>query len=130
MVSFEMANKVDNGGTCLLFWLFVMVAGAGIGIFIYAKKQECAYVDAAKRIVNKAHALTLRLCCKSKSPLSDDDTSNESGADTMTEPDCLRFACPHCGQHFEADCEIVGMKVDCPQCGKSFTVPTVGAGGD
>ena len=35
----------------------------------------------------------------------------------------FKFSCPHCGQHIEVDCDMIGMGVDCPTCGKPFTVP-------
>lgn len=35
----------------------------------------------------------------------------------------FKFACPHCGQHLEAEPDWVGMEVECPTCGKAITVP-------
>ena len=35
----------------------------------------------------------------------------------------FKFACPHCGQHLEAEPDWVGMEVECPTCGKVITVP-------
>ena len=35
----------------------------------------------------------------------------------------FKFACPHCGQHLEAESDWVGMEVECPRCGKAITVP-------
>lgn len=34
------------------------------------------------------------------------------------------FACPHCGQHLEAESDMVGMKLECPSCGKPLVVPS------
>ena len=33
------------------------------------------------------------------------------------------FVCPHCGQHLEAEPDMVGMEFDCPGCGKVLAVP-------
>ena len=33
------------------------------------------------------------------------------------------FPCVFCGQHLEADPDMVGMKFDCPGCGRPLTVP-------
>ena len=41
----------------------------------------------------------------------------------MTEENCIKFACPNCGQHIEADSDMVGMDLDCPVCGHPFRVP-------
>ena len=35
----------------------------------------------------------------------------------------FKFACPHCGQHLEAEPDWVGMEVECPSCGKAIIVP-------
>lgn len=35
----------------------------------------------------------------------------------------FKFACPHCGQHLEAEPDMVGMELECPSCGKAITVP-------
>ena len=35
----------------------------------------------------------------------------------------FKFACPHCGQHLEAEPDMVGMELECPSCGKTITVP-------
>ena len=35
----------------------------------------------------------------------------------------FKFACPHCGQHLEAEPDWAGMEVECPTCGKAITVP-------
>ena len=35
----------------------------------------------------------------------------------------FKFACPHCGQHLEAESDWVGMECECPECGKAITVP-------
>jgi len=34
----------------------------------------------------------------------------------------MRFECKHCGQHFEADEEMIGQSMQCQTCGKTFTV--------
>jgi len=34
----------------------------------------------------------------------------------------MKFACPHCQQHLEADDTFLGTTVDCPTCGKPFVV--------
>lgn len=38
----------------------------------------------------------------------------------------LKFTCPHCGQHLDAEHDMVGMEFDCPACGQPLTVPEVG----
>ena len=35
----------------------------------------------------------------------------------------FKFSCPHCGQHIEVDCDMIGMGVNCPTCGQPFSVP-------
>ena len=45
---------------------------------------------------------------------------------TMTGEKILKFTCPQCGQHLEADYDMVGMVLDCPGCGQSFQVPGIG----
>jgi hypothetical protein len=35
----------------------------------------------------------------------------------------FKFACPHCGQHLEAEPNWAGMECECPGCGKTMTVP-------
>ena len=39
----------------------------------------------------------------------------------------LRFACPQCGQEFEAEDNFVGTKVKCSECDTRFFVPENGA---
>ena len=38
----------------------------------------------------------------------------------------VKFTCPHCGQHLDAEHDMVGMEFDCPACGQPLTVPEVG----
>ncbi len=35
----------------------------------------------------------------------------------------FKFACPHCGQHLEAEPDWEGMESECPECGETLTVP-------
>ena len=35
----------------------------------------------------------------------------------------FKFACPHCGQSLEAEPDWAGMECECPECGKTLTVP-------
>lgn len=44
----------------------------------------------------------------------------------MTEEKSFKFNCSHCGQHLDAEQDMVGMEFDCPACGQSLTVPEVG----
>ena len=44
----------------------------------------------------------------------------------MAESDGFKFACPHCGRHFEAEADMSGMAFDCPSCGQACKVPEVG----
>jgi DNA-directed RNA polymerase subunit RPC12/RpoP len=43
--------------------------------------------------------------------------------------DNFKFACPHCGQHLEAEPDMAGTMVECPNCGKTITVSAHGSGG-
>ena len=36
----------------------------------------------------------------------------------------MKFACPNCGQHIDAEFDWVGMKSACPTCGTTIVVPT------
>jgi hypothetical protein len=38
----------------------------------------------------------------------------------------ILFGCPHCNQHIEASGEYSGKALDCPACGKTFLVPSLG----
>lgn len=38
-------------------------------------------------------------------------------------PATFKFACPHCGQHLEAEPDWAGMECECPGCGNTLTVP-------
>ena len=40
----------------------------------------------------------------------------------MTKKNSFKFSCPHCGQHLDADRDMIGITVDCPACGQSLTV--------
>lgn len=44
----------------------------------------------------------------------------------MTEEKSFKFNCPHCGQHLDAEHDMVGMEFDCPACGQPLTVSEVG----
>lgn len=44
----------------------------------------------------------------------------------MAENGGFKFACPHCGQHFEAGADMFGMPFDCPSCGRACKVPEAG----
>lgn len=35
----------------------------------------------------------------------------------------VKFACPHCQQHIEADAGYAGMQIGCPACQGNFVVP-------
>lgn len=41
----------------------------------------------------------------------------------MVESEGFKFSCPRCGQHLEAEFDMVGMTIDCPGCGQPFEVP-------
>lgn len=36
----------------------------------------------------------------------------------------MKFSCPHCSQHMEADAAWAGQKMACPTCGQEFAVPS------
>jgi DNA-directed RNA polymerase subunit RPC12/RpoP len=35
----------------------------------------------------------------------------------------MRFACPSCGQHIEADDDMAGETATCPFCQRQFPIP-------
>ena len=35
------------------------------------------------------------------------------------------FVCPHCGQHLEAEYDMIGISFDCPICGQELAVPAI-----
>lgn len=35
----------------------------------------------------------------------------------------MKFSCPHCGQHIDAEEDMVGMEVPCPTCSQKLTIP-------
>ncbi len=37
----------------------------------------------------------------------------------------MKFACPHCQQHLEADTPQSGLQINCPSCGQSLEIPVV-----
>ena len=37
----------------------------------------------------------------------------------------FKFACPHCGQHLEAEYDMIGISLDCPICGQELAVPAI-----
>jgi hypothetical protein len=37
----------------------------------------------------------------------------------------VKFSCPHCQQHIEADAGYAGMRINCPTCNGGLTVPGV-----
>lgn len=41
----------------------------------------------------------------------------------MAKNNTFKFACSHCGQHIEAECDMIGMAFDCPACGQHLNVP-------
>ncbi len=50
------------------------------------------------------------------------DKMNNAG-DTADALANFTFACPHCGQHLEAEPDWVGMECECPSCEKAIIVP-------
>ena len=42
----------------------------------------------------------------------------------MVESQGFKFSCPRCGQHLEAELDMVGITIDCPGCGQSLKVPS------
>lgn len=42
----------------------------------------------------------------------------------MVDSEELKFSCPRCGQHLEAESDMVGMTIDCPGCGQPLEVPS------
>lgn len=41
----------------------------------------------------------------------------------MAEQKSFKFFCPHCRRHLEAEYDMVGFEVECPDCGRSLIVP-------
>lgn len=39
----------------------------------------------------------------------------------------IEFKCPYCGQELNGGDDLAGETVECPSCGKEFTVPGFGA---
>lgn len=35
----------------------------------------------------------------------------------------INFDCPHCGQNLDAPDDMAGEAIECPACGKEFTMP-------
>ncbi|MBM3859373.1 MAG: hypothetical protein FJ395_06950 [Verrucomicrobia bacterium] len=35
----------------------------------------------------------------------------------------MRFACPYCNQHIEADDDMAGETIHCPFCQRQITIP-------
>lgn len=35
----------------------------------------------------------------------------------------IRFSCPHCGQHLEADLDMAGIMHECPSCNRQIQIP-------
>lgn len=42
----------------------------------------------------------------------------------MVDSEEFKFSCPRCGQHLEAESDMVGMTIDCPGCGQPLEVPS------
>jgi DNA-directed RNA polymerase subunit M/transcription elongation factor TFIIS len=40
----------------------------------------------------------------------------------------MKFICPHCSQHLEADSDLAGAKFVCPSCANEITVPSHDSG--
>ncbi len=43
----------------------------------------------------------------------------------MATENTFKFPCPHCGQHLDAEYDMIGMTFDCPACGQPLTVPEI-----
>jgi hypothetical protein len=39
----------------------------------------------------------------------------------------MKFSCPHCSQHLEADASMAGTEIGCPTCSQPVHIPTAGA---
>jgi len=37
----------------------------------------------------------------------------------------FKFACPHCGQHFQCDEQLSGREIQCPNCHHLLHIPPV-----
>jgi hypothetical protein len=37
----------------------------------------------------------------------------------------LKFSCPHCDQHLQADEQLSGRQIQCPSCNKLIRIPKV-----
>jgi endogenous inhibitor of DNA gyrase (YacG/DUF329 family) len=40
----------------------------------------------------------------------------------------FKFYCPHCGQHISATDDLVGSEASCPNCQRTFVVPSITQG--
>lgn len=45
----------------------------------------------------------------------------------MAEQSSIKFVCPYCGQHLEADHSMANMDINCPACGHPINVPVPGS---
>ena len=43
----------------------------------------------------------------------------------MAESQGFKFSCPRCGQHLEAELDMVGITIGCPGCGQPLKVPSL-----
>ena len=43
----------------------------------------------------------------------------------MATENTFKFPCPHCGQHLDAEYDMIGMAFDCPACGQPLIVPEI-----
>ena len=53
----ETEGGVNDDGPSPFLWLLLIVVGSCAGIFVYAKKNDCSYADAIKKIVEKVRAM-------------------------------------------------------------------------
>jgi predicted RNA-binding Zn-ribbon protein involved in translation (DUF1610 family) len=89
---------------------------------VYAKKNGFSCADAGKKIVEKGCAMIPCLARQERLASSDDAKSSE-GDNMPAEHDSIKFACPHCGQHLDADYSMVNMDLVCPTCNHPINVP-------
>ena len=122
----EAENRAYDGGSSLFLWLLLIVVGSAAGIFVYAKKNGCSYAETLKKVVGKVRAMLSRFSRQTRLTSSDDAMSSKKD-DMMAEQDNIKFSCPHCGQHLEADYNMVNVALDCPACGHSINVPAPGS---
>ena len=115
----------DDGGVVgLAFWLFLIVSGSAVGVFVYAKKLGCSYIDASKQVIEMIRALFIRVLKRGKNQES--ELSSQTG--NAEESQNVTIKCPHCGAGYGVDESFVGENCQCSVCNNDFVAIDVSGG--